>query len=168
VAEDLLRIITHPSFSQTEGVGIYTYPQNPHNTLNFHTAPLKRIDSVVHKTIGGSVIVKRAEENHDVVISEIWRGEDGSMLAAQFLKFWDFLQTEPPIGEYLTWAPRDLTTEVYSIELLDIGGPDFDFNELRVDTTTRTGAYLRDTVVLKFKIARTITLPTGVITLAGR
>jgi hypothetical protein len=169
---DPLRRLTHPAFAAVEGEGIFTYLANPAQTLNFHGSPMRRMETSVLKTIGGTILVRHPEVEDDVIISEVWPGggDTVSMPAEQFLTLYNFMNTLPAIGEYLTWEPREVSSDSYQVELVDltIGGTEALYRELRDDFTTRDGAYVTETVTLKFKVAKAATMPSGVITLAGR
>lgn len=166
------RIMTHPSFVQEEGQGIYTYPYNPDDTFNFALAPTRKVDSVVHKTISSSIVVQQPEVEEDVVITEVWRGGQGraSTLAEMFRTLYDYWITIPEPGEYCTWAPADLSVDTFDIILLDVSlgdTQDIKYRELRVAQSTRDGAYLTETLTVRFKIAKPIGSPQSVITLSG-
>jgi hypothetical protein len=167
---DPLRVVTHPSFSQVSGEGIYEYFANPDDTYNFALAPVRRIDTTIHKTLVGSVLVRQAEDLSDVVITEVWRGGDKlSTLATMYHTLYNFWMTPPDIGEYVTWEPKDMSNETYQIEIIDVqlGGQEANYRELGATIDDRTGAYLTQTLTFKFKLARVETLSMGTITLAG-
>ena len=169
---DRMRRITHPSFAATDGEGIYTYLCNPAETLNFVLTPTQKVDTVLHKTLGGTVIVRQAEVEDDVIITETWTGGSGrlSMPAAMFQKLWDFYTTIPAIGQYVQWEPRDVNDVAYDVEIVDLtlGGPDVNYFEFRPNLNSSTDAYLGQNVTLRLKIVKTQAIPTGAITLVGR
>jgi hypothetical protein len=169
--EDPLRVMTHPSFAEESGVGIYTYDSNPDETHNFHIVPARRVETIVQKTISSSILVRQPENDEDVIVTEIWTGGGNklSILADQYRTFYNFWVTIPEVGEYIVWEPKDITTDTYQIEIVDVqlGGTETNYFERRATIGSREGAYVTQTLSVKFKIVRSETLPTGSITLAG-
>lgn len=168
---DVMRRITHPSFAAIEGEGIYTYECNPDETSNFHTAPARKVDTTVLKTISGSVLIRQIEQDEDVVITETWTGGGGklSLPVDMFKTFWNFYVTVPDPDSYVTWEPRDISTTSFQVEIVDVslGGVDMRYFERRPLLNSNVGAYVTETLTVKYKIVRPEALPTGAITLAG-
>jgi hypothetical protein len=172
--EDPLRVLTHPSFDQEEGVGIYEYAFNPHITRNFARSPVRKVDFAIERTLTSSVLIQSPQLDEDIVITEIWVGESGesqlSTLSDMYLTFLDFWNTLPAIGESLTWEPRDLSEESYGVQIVNVqlgSAADHEFREYRTDLSTIEGAYLARTLILQMKIVRQVEPPKGVISLVG-
>jgi hypothetical protein len=168
---DQSRIMTHPTLGSVEYVDDNGESINPDITRRFILAPAKRIDTTVTKTIGSSVIVQQPEFDEDVVITEIWTatGSKLSILAALFRSLHNFWVTLPPIGEFLTWEPRDISVESYGVNIIDVTLPtsDLQYREIPSTRGQQAGAYLAEQFTLKFKIVAEEIAPKGSVSLVG-
>ena len=175
---DPARVLTHPSFNEAEGEGILTYqeidtlePVNPDITRGFILSPAKGVETTIQKTLGGSATFQFLQDDSDVVVTEIWTGgaDKLSMPAAMFRTFYRFWTTIPEPGKFLTWAPADLTEEVFGVHIVDLqlGTPDQTYREHRTVLAERAGAFLSETVTIKYKIVDEDIAPRGTITLSG-
>lgn len=169
--EDPLRVLTHPSFEQEDGQGIFTYLSNPDVTRNFIYAPARKVDFAIQRTLSSSVLVQQPQLDEDVVITEIWDGESKlSTLAEMARTFHEFLNTLPPVGEHLIWEPRDVTEETFAVQLVNVqlgGAGDWEYREIRDTLVSSEGAYLARTLMVQYKVVRESPPPKGVISLAG-
>lgn len=169
--EDPLRILIHPSFPQEDGQGIYTYSSNPDITRNFALGPVRKVDATPVRTLSSNILVQQPQVDEDIVITEIWTGEDKlSTLASMARTFLEFWQKIPEIGENLIWQPRDLSEESFGVQIIrvDLGGSgDWEYQEVRENLSTREGAYLARTLTIQYKLIREVRPPKGVISLAG-
>jgi hypothetical protein len=169
---DPQRVLSHPSFSQVEGQGILTYTYNPDETFNFILAPARGVDTAIHRTITGSIIVQQPQFDEDVIIAEVWTGTLGklSILAEMFRTFHTYWLTIPDPGEYLTWTPADLSNESYSVEIVNVqlGDPNvIKYREVREFLDSRVDALLNETMTLSMKIVSQEVAPQGQVTLEG-
>lgn len=168
---DPQRVLTHPGFDQVEGQGIYTYPYNPDDTLNFVLAPARQLETTIQRTLAGSILVQQVQDDTDIVVTEIWRGggDKLSTVAEMFRAFYEFSLRTPAIGEALTWEPRDLSEDSYQVQIVSVqlGSGDLQYREIREDLSTRDGAYLTETLTLKLKLVGGYKPPQSVVTLAG-
>jgi len=169
--EDPLRVLTHPSLDQEDGVGIYTYEFNPHETLNFARGPIRKIDANIQRTLTSSILVQQPQLDEDVVITEIWIGDSElSTTSDMYLTFLDFWNTLPALGESLTWEPRDMSEESFSVQIVNVQlgtSGDHKFNEVRSVLATIEGSYLKSTLMVQLKLVRDIKPPKGTISLVG-
>lgn len=171
--EDPLRVLTHPSFEQEEGLGIFEYFHNPDITRNFAHAlgPIKKVDGAIQRTLSSSVLVQVPQLDEDVVITEIWAAEGGlSTRSDMYFTLMGFWNTLPAVGEHLTWEPRDVSEESFGVQIVNVSlgnATDHEFREVREDLSTIEGAYLREVLMLQLKIVREVRPPKGVISLVG-
>jgi hypothetical protein len=169
--EEALRRITHPSFPQEDGMGIFTYLSNPDITRNFVYQPVAKVDAAVQRTLTSSVLIQQPQLDEDVVVTEIWTGESkASTLAEMARTFHEFWRTLPDVGENLTWEPLDISEDSYGVQIVNVQvgtQQDWEYREIRDDITTREGAYLANTLMVQYKIVRETKPPKGVISLVG-
>ena len=169
---DPARVISHPSFPQREGEGFYTYPFNPDVTKNFVYHPTPKVDAVVQRTISSNVLVAQPQLDEDVVISEIWLGGNRqlSTLSEMFRLFHLYWTTTPAAGETLGWEPRDRTGDRFAIEMVrvQLGGIDYEYNEVRQDVNRNKDSYLDQQLTVQFRMARRACPPRPSITMEGR
>lgn len=172
IMSDALRVISHPSFPQVEGQGIYTYPVNPDITRNFIYHPVTKVDGVVQRTLSSNVFIMQPQLDEDVIITEIWLGDDRKIstfaeMARVFQQYWT---TIPDPGEALGWEPRDVTSDRFKIQIVrvQLGGIDFEYKEVRAHITRNQDAMLNRQLTLQFKLAKVVKPPLPSITLSGR
>lgn len=172
---DPQRVLSHPSFRQREGEGIYTYPFNPDITKNFIFAPAKKVDGVVQKTISSNVLVQVPQVDEDTIITEIWLGGErqASTLTEMARVFHEYWTTPPDAGLTLGWEPLDIVTDRYNVAIVQvqIGGLDYDYKEVRQvidDAGSGVGqGYLNRQLTLKLKLVKGTTPPRNSIVLEG-
>jgi len=169
---DPLRVISHPSFRQVEGEGIYTYPFNPDITRNFAYHPTTKVDGVLQRTLSSNVFVAQPQYEEDIIITEIWLGGGArlSTLAEMFRTLYQYWVTIPDVGESLGWEPRDRTSDRFLVQIvrIQLGGLDFEYQEVRQHAQTNQNAYLNKQLTLQMKLSKRTTPPIGQITLEGR
>lgn len=165
------RVMTHPSFSQIEGQGIYTYPFPPDITRNFIYQPAGRVDGVVQRTLSSNIFIQQDQLDEDIIITEIWQGgtRQLSTLAEMFRTFYAYYKTIPAIGESIGWEPRDFTTDRFLIQIVNVqlGGPDMEYKEIRTNTGQNAGAYIDRQLSVQFKLVKRTKPPIPRITLVG-
>jgi len=156
---DQPRFILHPSFrDDIAGEGYYEYPHNPGITLNFIYSPANRVDMIPDKTLNSNIITRAPRPWDDVVITEIWVGGRNqlSTIAEMFRTFHEYWLTAPPLTEHIGWCPRDITTDRYLVDIVDVqlGGIDYNYREVRKYTTGNnvTDVYLDQQLTLKLKL----------------
>lgn len=169
---DPARVMSHPSFPQREGEGIYTYPFPPDVTRNFVFHPATKLDGSVQRTLGTSVLVAQPQVDEDIIITESWLGgnRELSTLTEMFRLFWQYWTTLPAPGKTLGWEPRDRTGDRFHIQIVQVqlGGLDFEYNEVREFVDRNDGSYLDVQLTVKFKLARIARPPIPRITMEGR
>lgn len=169
---DPARVISHPSFPQREGEGIYTYPFPPDITRNFIYHPATKVDGVVQRTLSSNILITSPQVDEDVVITEIWLGGDRrlSTLAEMFRVFHQYWTTPPAPGLALGWEPRDRTSDRFHVQIVrvQLGGLDYEYREVREIATRNEGAYLDRQLTLQFKLARVARPARPQIVLEGR
>lgn len=172
VLMDPARVMSHPSFPQREGEGIFTYPFPPDITRNFIYHPATKVDGVVQRTLSSNVHIVQPQLDEDTVITEIWLGGDRTLstLTEMFRLFYAYWTTIPDAGQVLGWEPRDRTGDRFGIQLVrvQLGGLDFEYNEVRQVTSQNRDSYLDRQLTVQFKLARRFTPSKPQITLVGR
>lgn len=172
IMTEALRVISHPGFPQVEGQGIYTYPANPDITRNFIYHPVAKLDGIVQRTLSSNVFVMSPQVDEDIVITEIWLG--GGTQISTFAEMVRALQqywtTIPGPGEVLGWEPRDRTSDRFGIQIVrvQLGGLDFEYNEVREFKQQHQNAMLDRQLTLQFKLAKRVVPPRPMITMTGR
>ena len=172
---DPQRVLSHPSFRQREGEGIYTYPFNPSLTKNFIYAPATKVDGVVQKTISSNVLIQSPQVGEDAIITEIWLGgeRNASTLTEMARVFHEYWITVPPAGQTLGWEPLDINADRYNVVIaqVQIGGIDYDYQEVRTildEAGTGVGrGYLNRQLTLKLKLVKPTNPPRNSIVLSG-
>ncbi len=169
---DPARVMSHPSFRQREGEGIYTYPFPPDITLNFIYHPATKVDGTMQRTLSSNVFITSPQLDEDVVISEIWLGgnRELSTLSEMFRVFHQYWTTIPDAGKVLGWEPRERTSDRFGIQIarVTLGGLDYNYREVRDVATQAAGSYLAQQLTVQFKLARKVRPPTPQITMVGR
>jgi len=169
---DPARVMSHPSFPQREGEGIYTYPFRPDVTRNFVYHPARKLDGAVQRTIGSSILISQPQVDEDIIITESWLGgnRELSTLTEMFRLFWQYWTTIPASGKTLGWEPRDRTGDRFHIQMVQVqlGGVDFEYNEVRQFIDRNEGSYLDTQLTIKFKLAKISRPPRPMITMTGR
>jgi len=168
---DAARVLSHPSFPQREGEGIYTYPVNPGLTRNFIYAPAPKVDGVVQKTVGGNILVQQPQVAEDPIISEVWFGSDrsASTLTEMARVFDEYWKTVPDPGEALGWEPLDINTDRYNVVIVQvqIGGVDYNYQEARSVLSEMGTGFLTTQLTLSMKLASPVVAPRNSIVLEG-
>lgn len=169
---DPARVMSHPSFPQREGEGIYTYPHRPDITRNFIYHPATKMDGSMQRTLSSNIFSMRPQLEEDVVISEIWLGGDRqlSALTEMFRVFFQYWTTLPPAGGVMGWEPRDRTGDRFGVQLVrvQLGGLDLEYNEVRQISSQNQDSYLDRQLTVQFKLARQIKPSRPQISLEGR
>lgn len=172
----LRRRLVHPNAALAPIV----YWQNPDRTFNLDNEVLRAPIAELHRTLTSSALVRFAEVDADVVITEVWLASDQrfSMPGFLFRQLYEYLINPPafdPITpSYIQWEPRDRNPKAYYVEMLRMvvgsgGDPTqlFDLTEyfppageldLLDDGFLNGGSGLVDrTVVLQFRIVAEVT-----------
>lgn len=169
---DPLRVLSHPSFTQVQGQGVYTYPVNPDITRNFIYHPTAKVDGVIQRTLSSNVYVARAQVDEDIVITEIWLGGNRvlSTLSEMARLFHSYWTTIPATGDSVAWEPRDRTSDRFLVQILrvQLGGLDMEYKEVRDHVQQYQGSYLDRQLTLQFKLTRRVRPPRPQIVLEGR
>ena len=165
------RVITHPGLPQVEGQGQYTYPYNPSITKNFIFAPARKVDSTVLRTLDSNILVAKPQVDEDVVISEIWvgGGQELSTLTEMARVFDTMWKTALPKGRTLGWEPLDVGVGRYNVRIVSvqIGGVDYEYNEVREFAEQTDPSYLRAQLTLQLKPESPVLPPTGEVSIEG-
>lgn len=117
-----LRTLEHPD---SANFPIVTYNRNPDRTINFDQEPLYPPSSRLLKTLGTTQALLSPNELDDVLVTEIWQGNDNRspMVAAQFRRLYELIINPPAPAtpeEYIQWSPCDRTDVVYNVILVDL------------------------------------------------
>lgn len=141
------------------------YPRVPDKTFNFGYDALKRMRSVVTKTLDSSAVTKFKDATEDIIIREVWIADQLSTFASFFHGLHSYLTSTIPVDRYIGWVPRDLTPKCFFVELLDVqvGGAD----EYMIEELGNTPYMMREALTLTFKLIREIFPPSGVVVLGG-
>lgn len=169
---DPQRVISHPGFPQREGEGIYTYPFAPDITRNFAYHPVTKVDSLIQRTISSNVAIFQPQVEEDTIITEVWLGSDSrlSTLAEMYRVLMAYWTTLPAAGEVLGWEPRDITSDRFGIQIVNVrlGGLDHEYHEVRAVASQNQDAYLNRQLTLQFKLARRVIPSVPQIRMEGR
>lgn len=116
------RTMTHPDSSNFP---IVTYNLNPTRTINFDQQPLPVPSSSTFRTLGTTQPFVTQNALDDVVVTERWEANGGnvSMIASQFRRMYELIVNPPAAADpevFLRWAPRDRSSSVYNVVLLDL------------------------------------------------
>lgn len=113
----------------------------PDRTLGMDNEVLPRVQGVVVRTEETSTVVRHAEFDSDVLITETWTGGGKrlSMPTFQARLLYEYAVNPPAFDvldpKFITWEPRDKNTKKYNIVIVsfNIGGSDegIDFDEVR-------------------------------------
>ena len=154
------RILRHPFLDPI------VYPRVPDETVNFARHPLRRMRTVVTKTITSSGIARYPDALEDVVIFEIWKAQTASTLEQLFHAFYSYWIQTLPEGRYLGWQPRDLSPKCYLVHLLDVRlGQD---ENLPVAPQGAVRPYLlKETLSVSLKIVGEGTAPASAVAMGG-
>lgn len=169
---DPARVMSHPSFPQREGEGIYTYPYPPDLTRNFVYSPAVRLEGVIQRTIASNSFITNPIVDEDTIISEIWIGGDRvlSTLSEMYRVFSAYWTTKPDAGLALGWEPRDRTGDRYLIQIVNVslGGLDVEYNEVRQFAERNRDSFLDRQLTVQFKLTRRVVPSRPKITMVGR
>lgn len=139
-----------------------TYPQLPKRTTGFGRYPLRKVSSVVVKTIDSSAVTKFLDAPEDVIMTETWTADQLSAEADLFYAFHRYIVTPLPIGRFLGWRPRDISYKSFFIELLDVqsglGGDEYHVTEMG----NSRPFLITEPLTISFKLIREIDDPAGV------
>lgn len=139
-----------------------TYPQLPKKWSGFGRYPLRKLTSVVVKTLDSSAVTKFEDSPEDVIIREMWTADQLSAEADLFYAFHRYLMTPLPPGRFLGWRPRDLSPKSFFIELLDVqsglGGDEYTVTEMG----NNRPFLITEPLTISFKLIREIDDPAGV------
>lgn len=97
---------------------------NPDRTLNFDKEPLFHPITSSVRTLGSTRDVRFEEDTDDVVVTEIWLGNDTllPMPTSLFRLFYEYLINAPPFTtgqtDFIIWEPRDRTTRSWNVNIL--------------------------------------------------
>jgi hypothetical protein len=116
------RTLTHPDAANFP---IVTYNRNPARTINFDQTPLSPPSSETIRTLGTTQAFVTQNALDDVIVTEIWPGDGGqaSMEASFFRRLYELCINPPNVEDpeiFIEWAPKDRTSTVYNVILLDI------------------------------------------------
>lgn len=142
------------------------YPRVPDRTENFGYDTMRRVRSVVTKTLSSSAVSKYTDAAEDVIIKEIWLAETLSTFTSLFHHFRRYLVDPLLPGRYVGWQPRDISPKSYFIELLDVqcgSAEEYQVEELGDERPF----LMRQQLTVSFKLIREVNSPAGVITMTG-
>ena len=131
------------------------YESNPDRWENFDSVPMTNRPQVkAELTIASAQIVQWPGYLPDRSVREIWHGSDtkSRMTAYMLRRLYEYF-AYPPLAGYITWCPKDRTTQAYliQIESVSAGGQDimaFDWVVLY------QGNVVPFDVILQFRIIR--------------
>jgi len=134
---EALRILTHPNPS----LAPLTYWGNPDRDINIDNDVLVTPIVRTVETEDDTKVIRFERLTRDVVVEEIWLGNDRraampSFFLRQLIEYW----LNPPAltgnpGEFITWEPRDRNSRTWQVEFvgLTVGGEEgrYDFKDVR-------------------------------------
>jgi len=161
----LERMLYHPT------LGNIVYPKNPDNTLNYYRSAIRGYDVNSVKTLRSNLLIRDQQKFEDVTVTEIWKG--GSKRVSELSEFLDSLQlllmTEPALGRYMGWIPKDLGFQrhmIYPISLT-VGGRGFDAVEARQRVNTSRDSYIIGEIKFEFRLVRPQPLIDSLLVIEG-
>jgi len=165
--------LVHPAFPQAVGEGIYDFETDPVIIRNFAYGPLQRAEVSATRTASSSVITRREQPFEDVEIELVWLATEGRVataMASMFRKFFEFWRTPPGIGETVGWEPRPITQDRFRVVIqnVELGGPNFEYFEVRPNHEIPDGAVIDRQLTLTLRLARGVVPPLGAMALEGR
>jgi len=115
-----LRRLVHPNSALMPPL---VYFRNPDRRGNFDAQVLRSPLATLVRTIDDSKLVRFEENQQDVIVTETWEGEL-SMPTFFFRLLYNYFINPPAFSVvnpvYIQWEPRDESTDVYNIEILDL------------------------------------------------
>jgi len=104
------------------------YESNPDSWENFDSVPMTNRSQVrTELTLASAQIVQWSGYYPDRPVREIWHGSDtkSRMTAYMLRRLYEYF-AYPPLAGYITWCPKDRTTQAYliQIESVSAGGQD--------------------------------------------
>ena len=129
------------------------YESNPDYWENFDSVPMTNRPQVrTELTLASAQIVQWSGYYPDRSVKEVWKcAENRSRMFAYMLRRLYEYFAYPPLAGYITWCPKDRTTQAYHIQIesVQVGGQDivsFDWVALY------QGDVLTSDVVFQFRI----------------
>jgi hypothetical protein len=116
------RRLVHPD----SALAPITYWGNPKRTLNLDNDVLPHPITAPILTAGTTQVVRFERGIDDVIVTEIWPGDDAraSMPTFFFRELYEYLNNPPEFSAsaqtYIVWEPGDRTTKTYNVELLSL------------------------------------------------
>ena len=143
---------------------------NPDRTLNFDKEPMFHPITRSVLTLGSRRDVRFETQAEDVIVVEIWDGDDNRspMPTSLFRLFYEYLINSPDFTtgqtDFIQWEPRDRTDRVYNVNMLSLtvgGGEEgeqpFDVKDLRTPGGVNDGGTIQNA------LDALSTQPTGLI-----
>jgi len=144
------RCLKHPFYPRI------VYPRLPDLTVNFLDDPIRRVRSVVTKTLAGAAVDHFKDPVDGTVITETWgvsAGNELTTLTRFFRQVLRFREDVLPPDQYLGWQPRDLSPKNFWIELLDVRlGQSEDYPVEALGE--KRPYYMRQALSISFKLVR--------------
>lgn len=117
-----LRRLVHPDAATFPPV---VYYRNPDRLYNFDGEELRHPITAAVRTLTATRTVRFEEETGDVVVVEEWTADGGlSVPLFLFQQLYEYLvnppDNDPLAPSYILWEPRDQTTDVWRVELLQL------------------------------------------------
>lgn len=163
---ELLRLIWHPTF------GNIVYPKNPDRTLNYYRSAVRGYDVNSVNTLRSNYTVRDLQMFEDIIVTEIWQGSGKKV--SELSMFLDTLHlitmTEPALGRYVGWIPKDAGFQRHFILPISVtvGGKGFDANEIRIRGNTSLESYMDKEIRFSFKLVRPQPLIDSLLVMEGR
>lgn len=158
------RVLWHQGLDE-----VLHYPSVPQETHNFDIYPI--YTPIIHRqqTLSSNVITRHVRDISDCVVTEIWPGNDLSMLTAFFYELYKFFITPLAINEKLIWFPKDKTWRAFQIEPLALfcGSQEEQIINPVHDIRTKDYRWLKNDVNLKFQILKPYEVPEIITYLEG-
>jgi len=165
---DQQRLIYHPALDE-----YYVYEKNPDSTKNMIYAATPRMETTIQRTLGSTLAAQSLQKDEDIFVQEIWVGGGGeaSVSTEQFRALYRFWTTPLPAGEFIGWAPLDISTYRYNVRIVNLqlgSGAEIDYHrEIRTNVFEADDAYIAQPLVMTLKLERAPVLPRATISLEG-
>jgi len=159
-----LRVLWHQELDE-----VLQYPEVPKETHNFDFYPI--FTPKIHRqtTLSSNVITRHIRDISDCVVTELWTGNDLSMLSGFFYELYKFFVTPMTGSNKLIWYPKDKTWRAFQVEPIALycGEQEDQIVNPIHDIRAKDYRWLKNDVTLKFQILKPYDVPEMITYIEG-